>query len=122
MALIMVLLLMAVVSSLVAGLTMNGQVEVAMAHNETYYAGARAAAEAGMNRAIAAIVADTTTTCSPSGLIDPVNPASPDNDDNVRHRVAARGRRRRIRSASMTSTCTRSRSSTTTTRAFTRRP
>jgi hypothetical protein len=61
MALIMVLLLLAVVSSLAAGLTMNSQVEVSMASNETSYAGARAAAEAGMNRAIAAIVADTNT-------------------------------------------------------------
>jgi hypothetical protein len=49
-----------VVSSLATGLTMNGQVEVAMASNEATYAGARAAAEAGMNRAIAAIVANTT--------------------------------------------------------------
>ena len=60
MALIMVLLLLAVVSSLATGLAMNGQVEVAMASNEVTYAGARAAAEAGMNRAIAAIVANTT--------------------------------------------------------------
>lgn len=61
MALIMVLLLLAVVSSLATGLTMNGQIEVAMASNEATYAGARAAAEAGLNRAIAAIQADTTT-------------------------------------------------------------
>ncbi|MDP1568883.1 MAG: hypothetical protein Q8L86_02680 [Vicinamibacterales bacterium] len=60
MALIMVLLLLAVVSALATGLTMNGQMEVAMAGNEATYAGARAAAEAGMNRAIAGIVANTT--------------------------------------------------------------
>lgn len=60
MALIMVLLLLAVVASLATGLTMNGRVEVAMAHNETHYAGARAAAEAGLNRAIEAIRANTT--------------------------------------------------------------
>jgi type II secretory pathway pseudopilin PulG len=60
MALIMVLLLLAVISSLATGLTMNGQVEVAMASNEATYAGARAAAEAGMNRAIAAILNNTT--------------------------------------------------------------
>jgi len=60
MALVMVLLLLAVISALATGLTMNGQMEVAMAGNEATYAGARAAAEAGMNRAIAAIVNNTT--------------------------------------------------------------
>ena len=51
-ALIIVLLLLAVMAGLTTGLTLNGQTEIAMAHNETYYAGARAAAEAGMNRAV----------------------------------------------------------------------
>jgi hypothetical protein len=50
-ALIIVLLLLAVMAGLTTGLTLNGQTEIAMAHNEQYYAGARAAAEAGMNRA-----------------------------------------------------------------------
>jgi hypothetical protein len=50
-ALIIVLLLLAVMAGLTTGLTLNGQTEIAMAHNEKYYAGARAAAEAGMNRA-----------------------------------------------------------------------
>jgi hypothetical protein len=54
-ALVVVLLLMAVLSGLATGFAMNGQVESSMAHNEVYYAGARAAAEAGMNRAIEAI-------------------------------------------------------------------
>ena len=59
-ALIVVLLLLAVMSGLVTGMTMNGQVEVAMASNEVNYAGARAAAEAGINRAIEAVLADST--------------------------------------------------------------
>jgi hypothetical protein len=50
-ALIIVLLLLAVMAGLTTGLTLNSQTEIAMAHNEQYYAGARAAAEAGMNRA-----------------------------------------------------------------------
>jgi hypothetical protein len=58
-ALIIVLLLLAVMAGLTTGLTLNGQTEIAMAHNETYYAGARAAAEAGMNRAVQQIINDT---------------------------------------------------------------
>lgn len=50
-ALITVLLLLAVMSALATGLAMSGQTEIAMASNEMYYAGARAAAEAGLNRA-----------------------------------------------------------------------
>ena len=50
-ALIIVMLLLAVISALTTGLAMSGQTEVAMATNEMYYAGARAAAEAGLNRA-----------------------------------------------------------------------
>lgn len=52
MALITVLLLLAVVSALTTALAMSGQTEVTMASNEVYYAGARAAAEAGLNRAV----------------------------------------------------------------------
>ena len=59
-ALIIVLLLLAVMAGLTTGLTLNGQTEIAMAHNETYYAGARAAAEAGMNRAVQQIIGDNT--------------------------------------------------------------
>ena len=46
---------MAVLSGLATGFAMNGRVESGMAQNEIYYAGARAAAEAGINRATAAI-------------------------------------------------------------------
>ena len=60
-ALIIVLLLMAVLSGLATGFAMTGQVESKMAQNEVYYAGARAAAEAGLNRAIEAIRIDSTT-------------------------------------------------------------
>lgn len=55
-ALVIVLLLMAVLSGLATGFAMNGNVEATMARNEVYYAGARAAAEAGINRATSAIV------------------------------------------------------------------
>lgn len=60
-ALIVVLLLLGVMAALTTGLALNGQTEVAMSANETYYAGARSAAEAGMNRAVNQIVNDTTT-------------------------------------------------------------
>jgi hypothetical protein len=60
-ALIIVLLLLAVMAGLTTGLTLNGQTEIAMASNELYYAGARAAAEAGMNRAVEQIIGDTAT-------------------------------------------------------------
>jgi hypothetical protein len=59
-ALIVVLLLLGVMAALTTGLALSGQSEVQMAANETYYAGARAAAEAGMNRAVAQITANTT--------------------------------------------------------------
>lgn len=58
-ALITVLLMMAVLSGLATGFAMNGHTESTMAKNEVYYAGARAAAEAGMNRAIESIVNNT---------------------------------------------------------------
>ena len=51
-ALIVVLLLLGVMAALTTGLTLSGSTEVSMASNEMYYAGARAAAEAGMNRAV----------------------------------------------------------------------
>lgn len=60
-ALVVVLLLMAVLSGLATGFAMNGRIETAMAVNEVYYAGARAAAEAGMNRAVEAIRVDNRT-------------------------------------------------------------
>lgn len=63
-ALIIVLLLLAVMAGLTTGLTLNGQTEIAMAHNEQYYAGARAAAEAGMNRATEQILAANNTALS----------------------------------------------------------
>jgi hypothetical protein len=59
-ALIIVLLLLAVMAGLTTGLTLNGQTEIAMAHNELYYAGARAAAEAGLNRATEQILGNIT--------------------------------------------------------------
>ncbi len=58
-ALIIVLLLLAVMAGLTTGLTLNGHTEITMAQNETYYAGTRAAAEAGMNRATEQIISET---------------------------------------------------------------
>jgi len=57
-ALIVVLLLMMVLSGLATGFAVTGQIESQMGHNEMYFAGARAAAEAGLNRAIVEITAD----------------------------------------------------------------
>lgn len=83
-ALVVVLLLMAVLSGLATGFAMNGQTESAMAVNEVYYAGARAAAEAGMNRAVAALRIDNTANllAGPDGVLDAVNAAAAVNADN----------------------------------------
>ena len=83
-ALIVVLLLMAVLSGLATGFAMNGNVESAMAVNETYYAGARAAAEAGMNRAVEALRVDNTNNllAGADQLLDPVNAGAAENADN----------------------------------------
>jgi hypothetical protein len=83
MALIVVLLLMAVLSGLATGFAMNGQVESTMAVNEQYYAGARAAAEAGINRATAALRMEENVNLlsGVNGLVD-ANPAAAVNADN----------------------------------------
>ena len=83
-ALVVVLLLMAVLSGLATGFAMNGQVETAMAVNEVYYAGARAAAEAGMNRAVEAVRVDNRTNllAGVDNAVDAVNPAAAVNADN----------------------------------------
>jgi hypothetical protein len=85
-ALVVVLLLMAVLSGLATGFAMNGQVETAMAVNEVYYAGARAAAEAAINRATEAIRADTTNDllAGQDDAVDAFNPAGAANADNGR--------------------------------------
>lgn len=83
-ALVIVLLLMAVLSGIATGFAMNGQVESAMAVNEQYYSGARAAAEAGINRATAALrmEEDVNLLAGQDGLVDNVNPAAAVNADN----------------------------------------
>lgn len=83
-ALIVVLLLMAVLSGLATGFAMTGQVESKMAQNEVYYAGARAAAEAGLNRSIETIRIDTTTDLlsGMDGVVDDGNAAAGVNADN----------------------------------------
>ena len=85
-ALVIVLLLLAVMSALTTGLTMTGQTEVAMSANEMYYAGARAAAEAGLNRATEHLN-DVDTLNLLSGAddaVDPFNPSAAVNADNGR--------------------------------------
>ncbi len=83
-ALIIVMLLLSVMAGLTAAMALSGQTEIAMASNEVYYAGARAAAEAGMNRAIEQITADTATDllAGADGLVDVGNPAAAVNIDN----------------------------------------
>jgi len=83
-ALVVVLLLMAVLSGLATGFALNGRVEVAMSENEVYYAGARAAAEAGMNRATQAIRAqhDFNLLTGVDNTVDAANPAAAVNADN----------------------------------------
>lgn len=83
-ALIVVLLLMAVLSGLATGFALTGQTEVQMGTNEVYFAGARAAAEAGLNRALVEIFADTTTNwiAGADGVVDAGNASATANADN----------------------------------------
>ena len=83
-ALVIVLLLLAVMMGLTTGMTMSSQTEIAMAANELNYAGARAAAEAGLNRAIEQIIANTATNllAGVDGLVDAADPAAAVNADN----------------------------------------
>lgn len=75
-ALVIVMLLLAVISALTTALAMSGQTEVAMASNEMYYAGARAAAEAGLNRATEHLndVATLNLLAGADGIVDGANP------------------------------------------------
>ncbi len=68
-ALIIVMLLLAVMAGLTSALALSGQTEIALASNEINYARARAAAEAGMNRAIEQIRADTSTDLLAAGAV-----------------------------------------------------
>lgn len=89
-ALVSALLLMIIMSGLAAALTLSGRIEVAIGENEELYAGARQAAETGLNAAAAAILALTASPIydinnlvkGPDGLSDPGNPAAAVNDDN----------------------------------------
>ena len=83
-ALVVVLLLMAILSGLATGFAMTGHIESQMSSNEVYFAGARAAAEAGLNRAIVEIIADTTTNflAGQDGAVDAATPTAAVNTDN----------------------------------------
>jgi len=83
-ALVVVLLLTAVLSGLATGFAMTGQVESSMASNELYFAGTRAAAEAGMNRAIEAVTnnTDTNLLAGVDGAVDAADAGAAANADN----------------------------------------
>lgn len=82
-AMVVVLLLMMVLSGLATGFALNGHIEAQMSTNEVYYAGARAAAEAGLNRALVAMFADNTTNwvLGVDGVSDP-DPSNAANADS----------------------------------------
>jgi cytoskeletal protein CcmA (bactofilin family) len=89
-ALVSALLLMIIMSGLAAALTLSGRIEVAIGDNEEVYAGARQAAETGLNSAAAAILALTANPTydinnlikGPDGLSDPANLGAAVNADN----------------------------------------
>jgi Tfp pilus assembly protein PilX len=89
-ALITALLMMMVMSALAIALTASGRVEIAMGDNEELYAGARSAAESGLNHTAAIIIQQAanpafdanTLLRGPDGLSNPANEAAPVNADN----------------------------------------
>jgi hypothetical protein len=83
-ALVVVLLLMAVMMGVATGFAVNGRIEGAMAENEVYFAGARAAAEAGLNRAIEAVTNndDTAWVSGQDGAVDALDASASVNADN----------------------------------------
>ena len=90
MALISALILLLVVSGLALALTTSGRIEVAMSGNEELYAGARAAAESGLNHAAVVILQATNNPTfplsnllrGPDNAIDLGNQAASENADN----------------------------------------
>jgi len=90
MALVSALLLLLVMSGLAVALITSGRIEVAMGDNEELYAGARAAAESGLNHAAAVILQATSNPTiplnnllqGPDSAIDPGNDAVAVNADN----------------------------------------
>jgi hypothetical protein len=89
MALLAAILLLLVMSGLAVALTTSGRIEVAMGDNEELYAGARAAAESGLNHAAAIILGLTANPAydlnqlltGPDGAVDG-DPAAAVNADN----------------------------------------
>ena len=90
MALVSALLLLLVMSGLAIALTASGRIEVAMGDNEELYAGARAAAESGLNHTAAVIIGLANNPTfplnnllpGPDGASDPANVSSSVNADN----------------------------------------
>jgi hypothetical protein len=84
------LLLLMVMSGLAIALTASGRIEVAMGDNEELYAGARAAAESGLNHAAAVILSQVNNPVfvlndilrGPDNATNPSNPSASVNDDN----------------------------------------
>jgi hypothetical protein len=90
MALVASLLLLLVMSGLAVALTTSGRIEVAMGDNEELYAGARGAAESGLNHAAAIILGLTANPAydlnqlltGPDGALNAGDPAAAVNADN----------------------------------------
>ena len=90
MALISALLMMIVMSALAIALTASGRIEVAMGDNEELYAGARAAAESGLNHTAAIVVQAAMNPTFPLNNLltgpdlaaNPANEAASSNADN----------------------------------------
>jgi Tfp pilus assembly protein PilX len=89
-ALVAALLMMMVMSALAIALTASGRIEVAMGDNEELYAGARAAAESGLNHTSAIIIDQAANPAfdadallrGPDGQSDPNSESASVNADN----------------------------------------
>ena len=88
MAFVAVMLMMFMMSLLATAMSMSGRSELALATNGTHYAGTRAAAEAGLNHGVVAVLAATASTSlttilrGPDGVTDAADPSAAANDDN----------------------------------------
>lgn len=88
MALVAVMLMMFMMAALAAGMTMSGRGELALTTNGTSYAGARAAAEAGLNHGVVIALGAAVGTGmgkilrGPDDLVNAATPSAAVNADN----------------------------------------
>lgn len=88
MALVAVMLMMLMMAALAAGMTMSGRGELALTTNGTTYAGARAAAEAGLNHGVVIALGAAGGTGmgkilrGPDDLVNAATPSAAVNTDN----------------------------------------